>query len=55
MLGAVILESGGPTEILFALSGVALTNVMLVGLLTRAKPLGSERRCGFGAAVDENQ
>ena len=55
MLGAVILESGGATEILFALSGVALTNVMLVGLLTRAKPLGSERRCGFGAAVDENQ
>jgi predicted MFS family arabinose efflux permease len=52
MLGAVILESGGATKILFALSGVALTNVMLVGLLTRAKPLGSERRCGFGDAVD---
>jgi hypothetical protein len=33
LLGALVLESGGPTEILFALSGVALANVMLVGLL----------------------
>jgi hypothetical protein len=51
----VILESGGATEILFALSGVALINAMLVGLLTIARPLESERRCGFGDAVDENQ
>jgi hypothetical protein len=34
LLGALVLESGKPTEILFALSGVALANVMLVGLLT---------------------
>jgi predicted MFS family arabinose efflux permease len=52
LLGAVILDSGGATKILFALSGVALINVILVGLLTAAKPLESERRCDFGGAVD---
>jgi hypothetical protein len=52
----VILESGGATEILFALWGVALANVMLVGLLALASsPLRSERRPVFGDAVDENQ
>jgi hypothetical protein len=45
LLGALVLESGGPTEILFALSGVALANVMLVRLLTLvSKPLVSELR-----------
>jgi predicted MFS family arabinose efflux permease len=56
LLGALVLESGGPTEILFALSGVGLANVMLVGLLTLvSKPLGSELRPVFGDAADENR
>ena len=55
LLGALILESGGATEILFALSGVALVNVILVGLLTRvSRPLGSELRRVFDDVVDEN-
>jgi hypothetical protein len=56
LLGAVILEFGGATEILFSLCGVALANVMLVGLLAlTSSRLGSKRRPVFGDAVDENQ
>jgi MFS family permease len=55
LLGAVILDFGGATKILFTLSGVALINVVLVGLLTAARPLESERRYDIGDAVDENQ
>lgn len=56
LLGAVILEFAGATEILFALCGVALGNVMLVGLLALASgPLGAKRRPVFGDVVDENQ
>jgi hypothetical protein len=52
----LILESGGPTEILFALSGVALANVMLVGSLTLvSKALVSELRPVFGDATGENR
>ena len=51
----MILDSGGTTKILFALSGIALINVMLVGLLSGAKPLESERQCDLGDAVDGNQ
>jgi hypothetical protein len=56
LLGALILGSGGPTEILFALSGVALANVMLVGSLTLvSKTLVSELRPVFGDATGENR
>jgi MFS family permease len=56
LLGAVILEFGGATKILFALSGVALANVMLVVLLILvSRPLGPKRRGVFGDVVDENQ
>jgi hypothetical protein len=52
----VILEFGGATEILFSLRGVALANLMLVGLLAlTSSRLGSKRRPVFGDAVDENQ
>jgi MFS family permease len=54
LLGAVILEFGGATQIFFALFGVALINVMLVGLLAASRPLESERRCDFGDPVDES-
>jgi MFS family permease len=56
LLGAMILEFGGATEILFFLCCVALANVMLVGLLALAtSPLGSKRRPVFGDVFDENQ
>ena len=43
LLGAMILEFGGATEVLFSLCGVALANVMLVGLLALASSrLGSK-------------
>ena len=46
--GAVILGFGGATEILFSLCGVALVNVMLVGLLALASGrLESKRRPVF--------
>ena len=48
LLGAVILGFGGVTEILFSLCGVALVNVMLVGLLALASGrLESKRRPVF--------
>jgi hypothetical protein len=49
LLGAVILELGGATQILFSLCGVALANVILVGLLalTSSRSTGIQESAGL--------
>jgi MFS family permease len=55
LLGALVLESGGSSKILFTLCGVASANVMLSGLLVlSSNHLRSKRQRFIGEVVDEN-